>query len=129
MEKDALVLCDTNDLIELYKDNTSIISSLKEIGQDNIAISVITSAELIFGAFNKRELTQTKKDISHLKVLSLDEVISSKFLNLMSQYSLSHNLTIPDSIIAATALVYDIPLFTLNQKDFKYIDGLDIWEA
>lgn len=128
MEKGELVLCDTNVLIELYKGNTNIISSLKEIGQENIAISIITSGELIFGAFNKRELRQIERDISNLKVLSIDNEISVKFLDLMFQYALSHKLTIPDSIIAATAIICDIPLFTLNERDFRYIDSLKMWQ-
>jgi len=29
-----------------------------------------------------------------------------------------------DAIIAATFLVYDLPLWTYNQKDFKFIEEL-----
>ena len=42
----------------------------------------------------------------------------------MRQFALSHNATIPDMLIAATALQYGLPLYTLNVKDFRYIDGL-----
>ena len=31
-----------------------------------------------------------------------------------------------DAIIAATCLVYDLPLRTHNKKDFKFIDGLEL---
>jgi predicted nucleic acid-binding protein len=33
-------------------------------------------------------------------------------------------MTIYDSIIAATCLIYDLPLWTYNKKDFKYIENL-----
>ena len=56
MEKKLVVLCDTNILIELYKNNQSIISKLQSIGNANIAISSITTGELIFGTLNKREI-------------------------------------------------------------------------
>lgn len=42
----------------------------------------------------------------------------------MSKYTLSHKLSLPDGLIAATAIVQDVPLYTLNIKDFKYIQGL-----
>ncbi len=46
----------------------------------------------------------------------------------MSDYSLSHNLIVPDGLIASTSLVHDLSLFTLNKKDFKFISGLDLYE-
>jgi predicted nucleic acid-binding protein len=32
----------------------------------------------------------------------------------------------PDGLIAATCLVEEIPLYTHNLKDFKFIDGLKL---
>jgi predicted nucleic acid-binding protein len=57
MEK-KLILCDTNIIIELYKNNQLIISALQSIGQPNIEISSITAGELIYGALNKKELSK-----------------------------------------------------------------------
>lgn len=122
-----MILCDTNIIIEFYKNNASIITELKAIGQSNLAISVVSSGELIYGAINKRELIQILKDLSHLHVLEIDSPICKGFLNLMEKYSLSHNLTLPDALIAATAIHYDIKLYTLNQKDFRYIEGLQLY--
>lgn len=33
-----------------------------------------------------------------------------------------------DAIIAATALTYNIPLMTLNTKDFVHIEGLEFFQ-
>lgn len=127
MEKSDIVLCDTNILIELYKGNSTIVKSLKSIGQEKIAVSIITTGELLYGALNKKELTQINKDLSQLKILEIGEEISNEFIKLMSTYSLSHNLSLPDGLIAATAIVNDIPFYTLNTKDFKFISGLKLW--
>jgi predicted nucleic acid-binding protein len=35
-------------------------------------------------------------------------MISTQFITLMENYSLSHKLSIPDALIAATALVYQL---------------------
>lgn len=45
----------------------------------------------------------------------------------MSKYSLSHKLALPDGFIAASAIEKNIELFTLNKKDFKFIDGLVLY--
>jgi len=60
-----MILCDTNILIEVYRGNNSIIEKLKGVGQHNLAISDVTSAELLFGARNKTELKIIKSDISN----------------------------------------------------------------
>lgn len=126
MEK-KLVLCDTNIIIEFYKGNGEIVEKLQKIGVENIFISSVTAAELVFGAINKKELKTIIADIAQLNLFPLNEIISEQFLKLMEQYSLSHRLDIPDALIAATALVNDLELFTLNVKHFKYIHKLKLF--
>lgn len=128
MEQNPLILCDTNIIIELYKNNSIIVSKLKSVGQENIAISIITSGELIYGAINKHELKRINEDIDYLHVLHIDQEIGELMLQLLNQYSLSHNLSLPDGLIAATSIVKKMPLYTLNKKDFKYIEGIDLFD-
>jgi hypothetical protein len=48
---------------------------------------------------------------------------------LLEKYSLSHKLSLPDALIAATAIVYGIELFTLNLKDFKFIKQVKLLDV
>jgi tRNA(fMet)-specific endonuclease VapC len=120
-----MILCDTNILIEFYKNNPIIISQLRSIGLKQLAISNISQAELYYGAINKIELQKIKQHLRLLNILAVDEKVSHKFIELMETYSLSHKLTIPDALIAATAIIYDIELYSLNIKDFRFIKGLN----
>ncbi len=122
-----MILCDTNIIIELYKNNPPIISELRKIGAKQIAISTITQAELYYGALNKRELQRIKKHLGQLNILAVDISVSEQFIQLMENYALSHKLTIPDALIAATALVHNLDLYTLNQKDFRFISKLRLY--
>ena len=65
-----MILCDTNILIEFYKNNPQITEELRRIGPNRLAISAITQAELYFGALNKAEL-QRIKDFRFISGLSL----------------------------------------------------------
>jgi len=65
------VLCDTNILIEYYKDNSNILRQLKKIGAHNIAVSVITKAELFYGARNKQELLALERHFLFATVMHL----------------------------------------------------------
>jgi tRNA(fMet)-specific endonuclease VapC len=123
-----MILCDTNILIEFYKNNAPVVQELHQIGQDQLAISAITQAELYFGALNKAELAKIKQHLSLLRLFPIDLPISSAFLGLMEAYSLSHRLGLPDALIAATGLVHNLPLYTLNVKDFQFIAGLELYQ-
>ena len=83
-----MILCDTNIFIEIYRNNKVIIESVKKIGQQNLAVSDVTRAELFFGARNKKEL---------------------------------------DAIIGATAIYHKIELYTLNIKDFKFLNEIKLF--
>lgn len=124
-----MILCDTNILIEFYKNKAQISQIFRTLGKGNLAISVITEAELYFGALNKAELQRIKQHLSSLHRLPLDTAVSNQFLQLMETYSLSHKLSIPDALIAATALVHKVELFTFNVKDFHFIPGLALFET
>ena len=123
-----MILCDTNILIEFYKNNQQIVRELQNIGQSHLAISVITQAELYYGALNKVELSKIKRHLALLQALPVDTTVSDKFIELMEGYSLSHKLAIPDAIIAATAIIHDVPLYTLNLRDFRFVKGLTLYQ-
>lgn len=122
-----IILCDTDIVIELYRNNQEIIAELHQIGTNNIAISIISAGELIFGAINKHELRQIQKDIKSLKNIYLNDEAGQTFLHLMSKYALSHGLKIPDALIASTAIANHMKLFTLNIKDFRFIKELEMY--
>lgn len=122
-----MILCDTNILIEFYKNNPKIMNELRLIGASNLAISVVTQAELYYGAFNKAELRKIRKHLSSLHSFPLNASISNRFIQLMETYSLSHKLSIPDALIAATAQEEKVELYTMNLKDFRFIPKLKLY--
>ncbi len=123
-----MILCDTNILIDFYKNNTAVLAELQKIGLANLCVSTITVGELYFGARDRRELLKIKKHLSALNQIPMDVEISEVTLSLLETYSLSHRLSLPDAIIAATALRHNFNLYTLNIKDFRFIDGLGLYK-
>ena len=122
MEK---IILDTNILIEILKGNQEIVKKV-ENSKYQLYISSITAMELYYGAFNKAELFKLKKFISLFNMIEINENISNISTELIFEYSKSHNLAIPDSLIASSAIYTNIKLYTLNIKDFQYIDGLSL---
>lgn len=124
-----MTLCDTNVFIEIYKGNTTIIDVVKTIEQQNMAISDVTCAELLYGARNKKELQTIRKDLNKLTILSIESSISKLAVALVEKYALSHKLSLPDALIAATALFHDVELYTLNLKDFRFLENIKLFET
>lgn len=127
MAGNQVVVCDKNIVIELFKDNQVVKDTCLEIGVNNLCVSSISIAEFYFGALNKREIPLISKHLEKFSALPLNENISSIFIDLMRKFCLSHKPFIGDMLIAATALHYEIELYTLNRKDFQFIPGLKLY--
>lgn len=116
-----MILCDTNIFISAFNGRTDTIDQLDKIGLAEIALSAITVMELFQGTGNKNELAQMKKRIKFYDVVQIDNAISEKAIEFIEKYKLSHGLQIPDAIIGATAVIYQIPLYTYNIRDFDFL--------
>lgn len=122
-----MILCDTNIIIDFYKGNPAVIQNLMQLGADQLAVSVITKAELFFGARDKIELSKIERHLSTCHTIDLDHTISQCFTQLMRSYSLSHRASIPDMLIAATCITRQIALYTHNTKDFQFIPDIKLY--
>ena len=113
-----MIILDTNVLIEILKGNQSTQEKISSL-QAPFSISSITAMELIYGATNKREVQKLEKFIQLFNVIHLSEAISNKTFQLITLYAKSHNLDIPDALIASTALVQRAKFFSYNIKGFQ----------
>lgn len=119
-----VIFVDTNILIEYLKGDRKL---LNQIRFNNICISDVVLMELYQGARNKNDLNYIKKSLENISVVATDNDIISLAKNILEAYNLSHNSKIYDCIIAATVLIYDLPLLTYNKKDFQYIPDLKLY--
>ena len=128
-------LLDTNIVSEVIKQtpHPQIISWLNSKNSMDFYISVITVGEIKRGISH---LSESKKKIKidnwfnheffrwfDNRILPIDLSISLKWGELLAQ----HSKTLPaiDSLLAATALSFDLTLITRNTKDFN-IRGLRV---
>lgn len=52
--------------------------------------------------------------------------VSSAVINQATQLRSQKKMSLGDSIVAGTAIVYGLPLMTRNDTDFNWIDGLNV---
>lgn len=121
-----IVFIDSCIVIDFIKGVQDIKNQLSQIKIP--CINFIVEMELLQGAKDKRELRKIVKELNSFNRLYFQNEIAKLSTQLLKDYALSHNLQIPDAIIAATSLVYNIPLFTHNKRDFKFIPNLELYD-
>ncbi len=121
-----MVIFDTCILIDICRGNLDIKDKISLLNTNQILISAITEFEFLAGARNKKEFLLISKQLSQYNVIPINNEISDLFLQLGKSFSLSHKISVPDMLIAATALYYDIPIFTSNLKDFQFIPNIKL---
>ena len=126
------VICDTDVMIDFWEDKNDRRKATRKtieitIGIDNVISSAITKIELLKGAINKADIQRISKRLSRFNIELINADITLKTFSLIEKYSLSNGLALPDSFVAATAMVMDLQLFTYNVRDYKFIDGLSLY--
>lgn len=118
-------LIDTNAIIDYLgkKLPSTGMDFMNNIVDDIPTLSVISKIEVL--GFNTpvehyQLLINFMNDSS---ILDLTNSIVDRSIEIRKKYKTK----LPDAIIAATALVYDLILITRNNSDFKNIEGLKLF--
>lgn len=120
------LLIDTSILIGIQRNNTKLAKALSTYSTGNMWVSRITTCELIYGARNAKEKKINKNFLSNFEVIELDQEISILSFRLLDKYCLKNRFGIANALIASTAIVTNLTLWTLNIKHFNIISGLKL---
>ena len=119
MHGNKMIFVDTCIIIEYLKDNIKLDKS-------NCFINNIVLMELYVGAINKQDLREIKIKLQGFKLLETEQNIMNLSTQIIENFSLSNGAKIQDAIIASTCLINNLPIWTYNIKDFRYIPNLEI---
>lgn len=122
-----MTLIDTDVLIDFSRGDQQALQAIAAAEATGLAaISTITVLEFLQGARNAREWSDCANTLMRFKHMPLNQAVSSLAPVLFKTYRLSHGLALADCLIAATALSAHIPLLTKNQRDFRFINALQL---
>lgn len=121
-----MLLIDSNIIIDHLRGRPLATNFIQTAGRSNLAVSVIVEMEIYNGVLNTAEMVKLRKELTGYVRIPLNKKIGELGLGLSEKFALSHHMSVADTLIAATALVYDLELRTLNLKDFRFIPGLKV---
>lgn len=124
-------LLDTNICIYWFKGLMEIDKKISSVDIDDISVSAITIAELLYGAYNsmnvEKNITKVNEFEDATNVIDLDRESLEHYARIKAKLRAEGKMLDDfDILIAATAIVNDCILVTNNIKHFKKIDGLTI---
>jgi predicted nucleic acid-binding protein len=92
----------------------------------SLFISVISAMELVAGCRDQTEVAKAQVLIAGFDLLHLSPIESAEAYALLLAYGKSHGLSIPDALIAATAVANGLELATDNERHFAMIPQLTV---
>jgi len=123
-------LLDTDTCVSYMRGVSSLRTKMDVIGFNRCAISVITLAELKFGAENSSRREERQKEIelfcNPLTVFSLIEVLDIYAKEKVRLRRLGQPIADFDLLIGAMAIHYGLVLVTHNVKHFERMQRLTI---
>ena len=115
------MLADSNILIYAVQNNNPELLAL--VQSPEASTSIVSYVEVLGYANLSEENKQTFERIfATIRIYPLNLAIADRAVALRQQ----RRMGLGDSIIAATALVHNLPLLTHNTRDFRWIEGLDL---
>ena len=113
------MLLDTNILIYLAQPGGEKLDA--EFAKLSPATSLIARVEALgFQRITAEERGRLDKLFAWVEVLPVSDAVAEAAILLRQ----ARRMKLGDALIAATALLYELPLVTRNEHDFKHITGL-----
>ena len=126
MPSENMVLCDTGVLIRMLRSDATVLDEINRIGLNRLAVSSITVGELLRGVKKKR-IIETLGILSIFERFPITPEICREFEHLMLNYR-AKGPSVPDCLIAATALSLNAELYTFNPQHFTFYQGLQLYK-
>ncbi len=127
-----MVVIDTSIIIDHlrqpFSQDTVFMKLVRRIQKEQLLLSVMTVQELFEGKSTK----DSRKEEYLLMTITPLKIVPYTFEMAKVAGEIARDLKRPielaDAAVAATALIYSAPLFTLNKKDFVGVKDLELFE-
>ena len=122
---------DTDVVSFLFKNHSVAQLYDADLSGHVLLISFMTVAELdrwaIQSSWGESRRTWLSRYLEPFVVLPFDRALCTKWAEVtVAAQARGHRIECADAWIAATALLYDLPLVTHNRSDYKGVPGLKI---
>lgn len=127
MTQVARVLIDTGPILRQLRNHQPTIQLLRELRRrDRLGISVITRLE-VRARMHEHERYDTQKLLARFVMFDVEPNTADLAGDLVARSRTRSLISLPDAIIAATALLGGLTLLTYNVTHFAQVRGLSLY--
>lgn len=118
-----MIMVDSDILIWILRGNTEIKQTFEKYVQETNGFIYITPIQIaeIYAGLHESEKTVTKLFLESLSIIDFNEDIGLLSGEYMRLFKKTHNVTLADSLIAASTINSGLKLWTLNKKHYPMI--------
>jgi tRNA(fMet)-specific endonuclease VapC len=122
------MVVDTSIIIDHLRSKDKLASRLYQLSDEpELYLSAVSMYELYMGATSKEKEKDIQLVTESLILLSFTDAVALRAAKIYHQLKKNNEMIeFRDIFIAATCLVNELPISTLNKKHFKRINGLKI---
>ena len=117
------LLVDTDVLVDFLRGHDGAVRFVGSHATE-IVLSAISAAELYAGYRDDQELEQLDEFIGIFEVIPATQAIAREGGRYKNLYHKSHGVGLADGIIAATAVLHNFELKTLNTKHYPMLKSI-----
>jgi predicted nucleic acid-binding protein len=120
-----MILLDSDvmiDLLRQYPPATRWFDTLDD--EEELLLPGYVVMELIQGCRNKVEQERLRRELATYGIVWPTPADCDEALDIFTAYHLSHNAGLLDVLIGQTAVALGVPLYTFNQKHYRFIPRL-----
>lgn len=124
-------MLDTNAVSELLRVPAGrVVGHIGEVGEENLCVSIITAAELRYGAARRgsaRLLARVEAILDRLSILPMAGPADAEYARIRTELErIGKPIGPNDLLIAAHALAVSATLVTANVGEFRRVPGLNV---
>jgi predicted nucleic acid-binding protein len=119
------LLVDTDVLIDYLRGNAEAVAFIDGLSE-GILVSAVTVAELFAGVREGKERRALEAFIAAFDIVPVDGPVAIRGGLYRRDHARSHNTGIADALIAASAVVAEARLVTLNEKHFPMLSDVHV---
>lgn len=120
-----MILLDSDVIIDLLRQYLPAMMWFDALNdEEELLLPGYVVMELIQGCRNKAEQEKVQRELATYGIVWPAPADCDEALSIFAEYHLSHNAGLIDALIGQIAVALKVPLYTFNQKHYRFIPTL-----
>lgn len=121
-----MYLLDTDILVDYLRLHKPAINLIEKLEKSQRHIAFITQFELLAGCNKKSQSQKISSFLKHFQPIEATEKLTKEAFKIYREYRWHAGIEIPDTFVAASAILQKFTLLTRNLKHYRSIPNLKI---